>query len=46
MKFSKRMWQAIDEKLCLSKLSYPIPKNGNNLGYCLGGVTLFIFIIL
>ncbi len=46
MKFSKRMWQALDERLCFSKLSYPIPKNGNNLGYCLGGITLFSFFIL
>lgn len=46
MKFSHRIWQALDERLCLSSFSYPIPKNGNNLGYCLGGITLFGFIIL
>ncbi len=46
MRFSKRVWQALDERLCFSSFSYPIPKNGNNLGYCLGGITLFGFIIL
>ncbi len=46
MKYSQKMWQAIDERLCLSSFSYSIPKNGNNLGYILGGITLFSFIIL
>lgn len=46
MKSSQKIWQAIDERLCLSSFSYSIPKNGNNLGYCLGGITLFGFVIL
>lgn len=46
MKFSQKVWQALDERLGLSTFSYSIPKNGNNLGYCLGGITLFGFVIL
>ncbi len=40
------VWKALDERLKLSALSYDIPKHGNNLGYCLGGITLFGFILL
>lgn len=46
MKLSQKVWQVLNERLGLDAFSYPIPKNGNNLGYCLGGVTLFGFIIL
>ncbi len=46
MKSLQRMWQVLDERLGLSSFSYSIPKNGNNIGYCLGGITLFGFIIL
>lgn len=46
MKLSQKAWQVLNERLGLDAFSYPIPKNGNNLGYILGGVTLFGFIIL
>ncbi len=46
MKFSQKVWEVLDERLGLSTFSYSIPKNGNNLGYCLGGITLFGFVIL
>ncbi len=46
MKLSQKVWQVLNERLGLDAFSYPIPKNGNNLGYCLGGITLFGFIIL
>lgn len=45
-KTGSKVWRILDERLKLSALSYEIPKHGNNLGYCLGGITLFGFILL
>jgi ubiquinol-cytochrome c reductase cytochrome b subunit len=42
----QRLWEALDERLGLSALSYPVPEHANTLPYMLGGITLFGFIIL
>ncbi|MCA0453996.1 MAG: cytochrome b N-terminal domain-containing protein [Chloroflexi bacterium] len=39
-------WEALDERLGLSGLAYPVPAHANRLPYLLGGITLFGFIIL
>lgn len=41
-----RAWQAIDERLGLSSLAYPVPAHANRIGYILGGITFFGFLIL
>ncbi len=41
-----RMWDAIDERLGLSGLAYPVPAHANRIGYILGGITFFGFLIL
>ncbi len=41
-----RAWQAIDERLGLSGLAYPVPAHANGIGYILGGITFFGFLIL
>lgn len=40
------LWSALDERLSLHSLSYPVPEYANTLPYILGGITLFGFIIL
>ena len=42
----RRVWGAIDERLGLSGLAYPVPAHANGIGYILGGITLFGFLIL
>lgn len=42
----ERVWQALDERLGLSGLAYPVPKHANRIGYILGGITFFGFLIL
>lgn len=41
-----RAWLAIDERIGLSALAYPVPVHANRIGYILGGITFFGFIIL
>ncbi len=41
-----RAWAAIDERLGLSGLAYPVPAHANGIGYILGGITFFGFLIL
>lgn len=41
-----RAWSAIDERTGLSALAYPVPAHANGLGYILGGITFFGFLIL
>jgi len=41
-----RAWDAIDERLGLSGLAYPVPAHANGIGYILGGITFFGFLIL
>ncbi len=45
-KMVTKVWQFLDERLKFSTISYDIPKHGNNLSYCLGGITLFGFVLL
>jgi ubiquinol-cytochrome c reductase cytochrome b subunit len=42
----RRAWEAIDERLGLSGLAYPVPTHANGIGYVLGGITFFGFLIL
>jgi len=42
----RRAWAAIDERLGLSGLAYPVPAHANGIGYILGGITFFGFLIL
>ena len=42
----RRAWEAIDERLGLSGLAYPVPAHANGIGYILGGITFFGFVIL
>jgi ubiquinol-cytochrome c reductase cytochrome b subunit len=39
-------WSAVDERLGLSGLAYPVPEHANSLPYMLGGITLFGFVVL
>lgn len=41
-----RVWGAIDERTGLSALAYPVPAHANGIGYILGGITFFGFLIL
>lgn len=41
-----RAWDVIDERLGLSGLAYPVPAHANGIGYILGGISFFGFLIL
>lgn len=41
-----RAWAALDERTGLSALAYPVPAHANGIGYILGGITFFGFLIL
>ena len=41
-----RAWEVIDERLGLSGLAYPVPAHANGIGYILGGISFFGFLIL
>lgn len=41
-----RIWAALDERLGLSGLAYPVPMHANGIGYILGGITFIGFLIL
>lgn len=40
------MWGWLDERFGLSGLAYPVPAHANSIGYILGGITFFGFLIL
>lgn len=42
----KRLFDALDERLGLSALSYPVPEHANKLAYSLGGLSLAAFVSL
>jgi len=42
----RRAWGAIDERVGLSGLAYEVPAHANGIGYILGGITFFGFLIL
>ena len=39
-------WKAVDERLGLSELTYPVPRHANTLAYSLGGISLIGFLVL
>lgn len=39
-------WKAIDERLGLSELTYPVPRHANTLAYSLGGISVVGFLVL
>jgi ubiquinol-cytochrome c reductase cytochrome b subunit len=43
---SRRFIAAVDERLGIDALRYPVPEHANNLGWSLGGLTLVSFLIL
>ncbi len=43
---SDRLWAALDERLGLSALQYPVPEHANRLAYSLGGLSLISFVLL
>ena len=42
----RRTWGWLDERFGLSGLAYPVPAHANRIGYILGGITFFGFLIL
>ena len=43
---SAGVWRAIDERLGLSELTYPVPRHANTLAYSLGGISLTGLVVL
>ncbi len=46
MSAGRRIWKAVDERLGLSDLAYPIPKHANTLAYSLGGISGIALVLL
>ncbi len=42
----RRLWRALDRRLGLSGLAYPVPEHANSIAYLLGGITFAGFVIL
>jgi hypothetical protein len=42
----RRALDAIDERMGIKALEYPVPEHANNLGWSLGGLTVFTFVVL
>ncbi|MBX9718743.1 MAG: cytochrome b N-terminal domain-containing protein [Microbacteriaceae bacterium] len=42
----RRFWDAIDERLGISALAYPVPEHANRLAWTLGGITAVSFVLL
>ena len=42
----RRSVDAVDERLGIDALRYPVPEHANNLGWSLGGLTLVSFVVL
>jgi quinol-cytochrome oxidoreductase complex cytochrome b subunit len=43
---SRRFWDAVDERLGISALSYEVPEHAQGIAYSLGGVSLVGFVVL
>lgn len=43
---SRRIIDALDERLGLKALTYPVPEHANKLAYSLGGLSLITFVLL
>jgi len=44
--FWNKLWSALDERLALHALAYPVPEYANTIPYTLGGITFVGFIVL
>lgn len=42
----RRVWNAIDERMGISALAYPVPEHANRLAWTLGGITSVSFVLL
>ncbi len=42
----QRLWDALDERLGLKGLQYPVPAHANTLAYSLGGLSLITFVLM
>jgi ubiquinol-cytochrome c reductase cytochrome b subunit len=45
-RWPNRLLQAVDERLGIDALRYPVPEHANNLGWSLGGLTAVSFLVL
>ena len=43
---ARRALDAVDERMGIRALEYPVPEHANNLAWSLGGVTAFAFLVL
>ncbi len=43
---ARRALDVVDERMGIRALEYPVPEHANNLGWSLGGVTAFAFVVL
>jgi quinol-cytochrome oxidoreductase complex cytochrome b subunit len=43
---ARRALDAIDERMGIDALQYPVPEHANKLGWSLGGLTAFTFVVL
>lgn len=43
---ARRALDAVDERMGIDALKYPVPEHANNLGWSLGGLTAFTFVVL
>jgi ubiquinol-cytochrome c reductase cytochrome b subunit len=42
----RRAWDAVDDRLGISALRYPVPEHANNVAWSLGGIAAAMFVIL
>ncbi|MHB1235639.1 MAG: cytochrome b [Microbacteriaceae bacterium] len=42
----RKAWDAIDERMGISALAYPVPEHANRLAWTLGGITAVSFVVL
>jgi quinol-cytochrome oxidoreductase complex cytochrome b subunit len=45
-RLARRVLDAVDERMGIRALEYPVPEHANNLSWSLGGVTAFSFLVL
>jgi len=45
-RWPRRLLDAVDERLGIDALRYPVPEHANNLGWILGGLTAAMFLVL
>jgi quinol-cytochrome oxidoreductase complex cytochrome b subunit len=42
----RKAWNAVDERMGISALAYPVPEHANRLSWTLGGITAVSFVLL